>query len=106
MRASGRSVVFNTEKDMTDKKYFGFVSYFAALLLISATVWFWVDIWILAVIPHIVFGAFFLSVFVDTGYMYLRRNMTALRFRNAVVYNFSALLATGVVLSILYVVLS
>ena len=35
MRVSGRSVVFNTEKDMTDKKYFGFVSYFAALLLIS-----------------------------------------------------------------------
>lgn len=67
---------------------------------------FWVDIWILAVIPHIVFGAFFLSVFVDTGYMYLRRNMTALRFRNVVAYNFSALLVTGVLLSILYVVLN
>ena len=91
---------------MTDKKYFGFISYFAALLVISAVVWFWVDIWILAVIPHIVFGAFFLSVFVDTGYMYLRRNMTALRFRNVVAYNFSALLVTGVLLSILYVILS
>lgn len=94
------------KRDMTDKKYFGFISYFAALLLISAVVWFWVDIWILAVIPHIVFGAFFLSVFVDTGYMYLRRNMTALRFRNVVAYNFSALLVTGVLLSILYVVLN
>lgn len=89
---------------MTEKRYFGFISYFAALILICAVVWFWVNIWILAVIPHMVFGAFFLSVFADTAYMFLRRNMTTLKLKNAVFSNFSALMATGVALSVLYLV--
>ena len=71
---------------MTEKRYFGFISYFAALILICAVVWFWVNIWILAVIPHMVFGAFFLSVFADTAYMFLRRNMTTLKLKNAVFF--------------------
>lgn len=90
---------------MTDKKYFGFVSYFVSLALICAIVWFSVGIWILAVIPHTVFGAFFLSVFADTSYMYLCRNMTTAKLKNAIYSNFSALMATGVILAVLYVVL-
>lgn len=90
---------------MTDKRYFGMASYFCALTLIALCVWLWVGMWILAVIPHMVFAAFFLSVFSDTGYMFVRRNMTALKFRNVVASNFSALLLTGAALSVAYFIL-
>ena len=90
---------------MTHRKYFGMASYFCALALIALAVWFWVGFWILAVIPHMVFAAFFLSVFVDIGYMYLRGNIDALRFRNDLVSNVSALLLTGAALAVAYWVL-
>lgn len=94
------------EKSVTEKKYFGVFSYFTSLALITLVVWAAVGRWILAVIPYIVFGAFFLSLFADMMVLFATKKVSLPAIRNAMNSNFKAFAATILFFVLAYLVFS
>lgn len=92
------------EKSITGKKYFGVFSYFTSLALITLVVWAWVGRWILAVIPYIVFGAFFLSLFADMMILFGTKKVSVAAIRNVMNSNFKAFAVTILFFTLGYIV--
>lgn len=92
------------EKSVTGKKYFGVFSYFTSLALITLAVWASVGKWILAVIPYVVFGAFFLSLFADMMILFATKKVSLPTIRNVMSSNFKAFAVTLLFFALVYIV--
>ena len=92
------------EKSITGKKYFGVFSYFTSLALITLVVWASVGKWILAVIPYIIFGAFFLSLFTGMMILFTTKKVSVAAIRNVMGSNFNAFAVTLLFFALVYIV--
>ena len=90
------------EKSITGKKYFGVFSYFTSLALITLGVS--VGKWILAVIPYIIFGAFFLSLFTGMMILFTTKKVSVAAIRNVMGSNFKAFAVTLLFFALVYIV--
>ena len=70
----------------------------------TLVVWVSVGKWILAVIPYIIFGAFFLSLFTGMMILFTTKKVSVAAIRNVMGSNFKAFAVTLLFFALVYIV--